>query len=633
MALQMSYSPRSQIYKSAFCFKVAYVPSSGIFANIVAYNDMVLAMLNYRLFYVESNPKPSSQITGFDTGESQSTEVLTLSRPVFQRQPRSTYDHEVYGSFSDNVAQFIRVLTGETHVIPALHNEKFCSHATYSGSLISKQADVPTAYSDCNFFGRTIRIRNTGGYIYGGATVNSVHPLTITPVPWYYSSLGAFNVFDFLDDVKGLTHDFLEYQSGNLVHRQLADLRYTVSGDGLVITYHHSAINLTVGDGYEWDNMIVVPFTDMDSRYSPSVGVTYYTDYKAPVSYEYFNGHVISTPYPWDYGPMEEHYLGTGEARIFSCYLSLANHSDPVQDAGVFTKAFSDLNEIRFLEPFARAVTDDIYNIASSSIFSAVDAFKEAEGSLDVNVLQNLAKIPSIASAIPDLRRGVDVLGRLLRRDLSLSTLREILSLASSTNLQANFQWRPFYSLFTDYLPRLISTWSTLGNIQRNTIGYGSFSRTLTNVLGRESVHLVTRSKIVMASNPNKLLSATLGLDALGLLPKASNLWDLIPFSFVANWFTGIGSSIRAAEYSVLLQGIPCYFVHSYLLTSPLSSYELDSLQMSSSGKEVASLRVYWRDISLFVPFPRDSHFGFGIPTSLPSGGLIGSLLFQLIFH
>jgi hypothetical protein len=135
-----------------------------------------------------------------------------------------------------------------------------------------------------------------------------------------------------------------------------------------------------------------------------------------------------------------------------------------------------------------------------------------------------------------------------------------------------------------------------------------------------------------MDASPSGLLSAAVGLDALGLLPKASNLWDLLPFTFVVNWFTGVGEAIRRAEYAMFLATIPAYYVHSYTLSSPLSDDELDLLKMSSSISEPACLRVYVRDVTKRPPFPRDTRLGFGLPSGIPSLGSLGSLLYQLIF-
>jgi hypothetical protein len=219
-----------------------------------------------------------------------------------------------------------------------------------------------------------------------------------------------------------------------------------------------------------------------------------------------------------------------------------------------------------------------------------------------------------------------------VKRDLRLSTFKEILDLATSTHLQAVFEWRPYYELLTRYIPQVLSTMDSIGDIRTNSIGYGSFSFKFTNEFGRKEVTLKTRTKIVMDASPSGLLSAAVGLDALGLLPKASNLWDLLPFTFVVNWFTGVGEAIRRAEYATFLASVPAYYVHTYTLSSPLSDDELDLLKMSSSISEPACLRIYVRDVTNRPPFPRDTRFGFGLPSGIPSVGSLGSLLYQLIF-
>jgi len=127
------------------------------------------------------------------------------------------------------------------------------------------------------------------------------------------------------------------------------------------------------------------------------------------------------------------------------------------------------------------------------------------------------------------------------------------------------------------------------------------------------------------------LLSSLLQLDGLGIMPKPSNLWDLMPFSFVLNWLTGVGTAMRRAEYMTCMATIPAYYVHSYTLTSPFTTDELASWRTATSTDGQLSLKLFYRDISLFSPAPRDSMFGFGIPRSLPPLGTVAALLWQVL--
>jgi hypothetical protein len=234
---------------------------------------------------------------------------------------------------------------------------------------------------------------------------------------------------------------------------------------------------------------------------------------------------------------------------------------------------------------------------------------------------------------MPKIAEAIDVLGDIVSKRVNLLTVKEILDLASATMLQGSFQWRPFLQLLTVELPKILASLAVLRSSAQPVVGRGVFKWDFpTGTFARSSSHLMTRSKIVLDVSARALASSLLGYDALGILPKVSNLWDLVPFSFVANWFTGIGASIKRAEYSAFLGTIPAYYVHSYAISSPFEDSELTKWNLVSNRNDPLSLRLYYRDVSLFVPLPRDSRFGFGIPTNLPPVGVVSALLYQLLF-
>lgn len=51
------------------------------------------------------------------------------------------------------------------------------------------------------------------------------------------------------------------------------------------------------------------------------------------------------------------------------------------------------------------------------------------------------------------------------------------------------------------------------------------------------------------------------GLYALGLAPTTSNLWDLIPFSFVVDWFIPIGEWLELLDHTTRVQSFQIYSV------------------------------------------------------------------------
>jgi hypothetical protein len=374
---------------------------------------------------------------------------------------------------------------------------------------------------------------------------------------------------------------------------------------------------------------MVVPLNNTPQTVSPVLDGVYSTPATGVPTFRYYNG---ETDYQVDNnGPTE--LMGDQTINWFSAPLIFSTPpSVGLETTEYLENGVQLLRKRVFLSSFERDVARDWLHIIPSSVFSAVGAFKQSENSLNVNILQNLAKLPDIASALPQVREAVDVASAILRRDLRFSTFREIADLVTSTELQRSFQWRPYLDVLRNYIPLMASNLHAFGRTDKRVVGYGSFRFQMQNALGRQEVTLLTRTKIVMDTSHSGLLSAILGADAIGILPKPSNIWDLIPFTFAVNWFTGIGSALRRAEYSLLMSTIPAYFVHTYAISSPLSSDELDILKASSGSHSSPSLRLYYRDLSLVSPAIKDSKFGFGMPSGIPSLGTFGSLLYQLIF-
>jgi len=626
MSLSILASQHSRLIKTSYAFQVQYSPPRGGLPLEVAYHDLLLAYCSNQ-FYCSHTARPVSKVIGF-VGVPDSLDTFIVStEPVPFHDPGGQHDYKAYGSFLTNLQLFASTLGAPALVAPSSRGEHPCRHVTYSGELMAEQTDVPTFLEDYDFFGFVSKVRNTHGMVYQYLTVNSVNPLDVMVSGWYGGGIVSHNILDLLDNLIGQEVNSLSAADGELTLRTLSGVGYSISNTGLAVQYHMRSHNLVNEVVCDWDSVIRVGFVDPPGDTSPVVGGVYSSRYTGTTEFS-FTGIVTG---PGVNFSDSDKQVGSGIYRSFPLYHSYTS-ATIAGDWDNSSRCYTDLSGHRFLIPFRDAVYQDFADIATSSLFSTVDAFKMAEASLDTNVLQTLAKLPNIVSSLPDIRKAIDLLGRLSRRDLRLSTFKEILDLATSTHLQAVFEWRPYMDLLTRYIPQVLSTMHLLGDIRANAIGYGSFAFKFVNEFGRKEVTLRTRTKIVMDASASALLSATLGLDALGLLPKASNLWDLLPFTFVVNWFTGVGEAIRRSEYAALLATIPAYYVHTYTLSSPLSADELDLLKMSNSSSKPACLRLFVRDVTSRTPFPRDTRFGFGIPSGIPSVGTLGSLLYQLIF-
>lgn len=632
MPLHIRVNSQGQTVKSAFVFSghLEY-SNTGDTLRFIAVNTDIMHRLidNGHYWYIPSVARSISEIFSFE-GQSGYDETLTVSS-VPLSAPRgigSPYEERYHGSISRGLLIFSSILAGRSFLAPSSTKEHPCEHNTYSGELIAKQVAVPVYPTNISFFGYTVETEDWWQRYVAICRVNSLKPLNVTALDAFTSEYAKYTNFELLIEHM-LDQEFrmVQYWVGGTWTSTMSNVLFSKTQFGAEVSYSMDVTCDVGNQHYVWDANVYIPFRCVAPFRQPVVGNQYVIQFGDRLTFTYD----FSVAGPWT-GDMHQENQGTGDNLRSGPFLM--TYPIPSAEAEHDQAYRAHLNILLNgpLGSFRKAVMDSWDDIVPSAMFSTVDAFKEAEGYLGTNVLQNLQKLPGIASSLPQVVEAVSVLGKIARRDLSFSTFKEILDLATSTVLQANFEWRPYHTIVVQYLPEMASSLSSLGDITKNSIGYGSFRHQISNDLGRKEVTLLTRTKLVMDASPSGLLSALLGYDALGLLPKASNLWDLIPFSFVANWFTGVGEALRRAEYTLLLAGIPAYFVHTYTITSPLTSEELDTFETSNSGDVAASLRLYYRDITLYSPVPRDSRFGFGLPSGFPPLGTFGSLLYQLIF-
>jgi hypothetical protein len=625
MSLRLSASSQKLAVMAGFAFNMDISPSPGGIDAEIYYHDLLLNEFRSRIYICGAGLRQVSQLFGLRDVDGDLVDMKISHKPLLLHNSEQ-HNRTAYGSFYQNLSLAGQVLTGATPFgAPAFEHPM--RHSTLSGKLLIPQQSSFLTESDLNFYGHQFKVRHPNGNVYQYFQVSDTFPNTGVINSWYAGFPHTILLEDLLSSLKGVTIEHVG-SDGQLTRRVLSDVKFDVFDSGLRATYVMQTFNLETSQYCKWTSTLQVPFRYPVALVEPVIGVNYSTTYNAAVVFS-AKAWVINPDGSQEY--QERTYEWGG---IYSAFPVCLSDSSLVVSASTDTvrKVSSDLTAGRFIAPFVKAINSEFTEFVPSSVFSSVDAFNAAEGYLGTNVLQNLAKIPGIVDSLPQLREAVHILGRLLNRDLSFSTFKEILDLATSTHLQASFEWRPWASIIQNYTPALASTFSTLGLTTGRAVGYGSFKAALPNAGGRKDVVLVTRTKIVMSTSANNWLSTLTGIDALGILPKPSNLWDLIPFTFLVNWFTGVGASMRRAESSLMMAMIPAYYVHTYAFTSPLTEDELQLLRASSDRDHIASIRYYVRDVTNFPPVVRDSKYDFGIPSGIPFAGTLGSLAYQLIF-
>lgn len=290
----------------------------------------------------------------------------------------------------------------------------------------------------------------------------------------------------------------------------------------------------------------------------------------------------------------------------------------------IFNKGRADV-EGKFRHWFDLNLPD----IRAASSLSSSDAMMDLQSSSGTDVLQTLVKVPEISSQIPKIREGIDIVRDLAHRKLNA---REVLDFLTQSHLQQSFQWRPEFDLLTKYLPQIPRILLSFTTTQGTVVGRGRFDYDFTGDECYRTCHLSCRTKIVAVNSFSDLSATFLRAHGLGVLPTPENLWDIMPFSFVINWFTNMGKRIRTLGSLANMWLLdPVVIVHSYKLTSVLTDADLQLMQLRrapAAGVE-PNMSIYKREITRYVALLNSSRFDFGRPTGTPSWSVVASLLWQ----
>jgi len=274
-------------------------------------------------------------------------------------------------------------------------------------------------------------------------------------------------------------------------------------------------------------------------------------------------------------------------------------------------------------------INQNMSDIRPASALSTAAAMNDLESSANTDVLQTLVKIVDISSQVPNLVEGINILRRLKGHDFSC--IPEILDFVSKLRLQQSFQWRPEFDLLLKYLPQIPGILSSLSVTKPTVIGRGKYEYRFLPTECPRDTKLVVRSKIVASSHLQRDLVSYLRLDALGITPSAANLWDLIPYSFVVNWFTNMGARMRVVGQLANLWLLDVVvLVHTFTLTSDLTDEEMNKCELANSLPGLnPHLRVFVREVSAYIPLYSASRFDFERPTRAPDWSIVASLLWQ----
>jgi len=273
-------------------------------------------------------------------------------------------------------------------------------------------------------------------------------------------------------------------------------------------------------------------------------------------------------------------------------------------------------------------------HVRPASFLASADAMKSYTGVLKQNNLQTLQHAKDLLGMLPDLPGFFNLVAKALRGDPSV--LKDLVDYLTEAVLRWSFQQRPTKDLAVELLdPNLKNKLEQVISSHSATI-YGSFSWDFPdkdNFMGDGRMTLSVHSKVRITRDLSTVMSALLLGNSVGLLPTLSRLWQLLPFSFVIDWFTNMAKRIELVdiETQYLLMRTE-YCVHSYTVTYYPSDEELSRYSLENvSPDRPFGISVYTREVSRYMPRLGESKYDFLSPTHRPDSLTVGSLIYQLL--
>jgi len=147
---------------------------------------------------------------------------------------------------------------------------------------------------------------------------------------------------------------------------------------------------------------------------------------------------------------------------------------------------------------------------------------------------------------------------------------------------------------------------------------------------------LTVYSKIRFQAMPDALLTV-LPLSAAGLLPELSSLWEVVPFSFIADRVFPINDLLESLDDTLILQAIDVEFcLHGYSVEYEFNDDELQELGCTSRRDLPSSwmkYRYYERMLSRAMPVVMPSQILASLVVPFTGGDLsvLGSLAYRLL--
>jgi hypothetical protein len=290
---------------------------------------------------------------------------------------------------------------------------------------------------------------------------------------------------------------------------------------------------------------------------------------------------------------------------------------------------------LAYLKGVYQTVDHFFGDFRAASFYSSSDALHKQIDVLQSNNIENATQLSGILELIPDLPALSRVVAKAAKRDPS--AILEAVDIIADAVLAFRFGQKPTVDDAMELAKtNVVKEVKGLLHVSEATL-YGQYHYLLTDSdMARMSlpgsIRIVTRSKIRIHTDMTTLLAGYLTANGVGLMPTLSRLWAVVPFSFVVDWFTGMGDRLQAVDDQLLWMAMgTSWCLHSFKITYYPPKSEFDRFGLESDLDDPFGVTFYKREFSRLMPRLSESRFDYLAPDHGPQPVTVGALVWQFI--
>lgn len=278
----------------------------------------------------------------------------------------------------------------------------------------------------------------------------------------------------------------------------------------------------------------------------------------------------------------------------------------------------------------AHTYVPDCVSAAFMSNSVAVDEMLGALGADHIETLNELGDILSPIDVVKAFYHLKDIRG-------AVACMSGFLSFLADAKLTYSLAVAPTIGVAEQLSSDLIPVIARMKNAEQLQRSDGEWKGVVENPgHGFSAFHVTLRSHVRARLRSGTLLASVLPLNSLGLLPSTSQLWNLIPLSFVLDWRTRTGDALGIIDKSTALLAIECqYTVNSFTIEYFFDDDELRrygcARKILDNGSYKVGYRLYGRYVSPVLSFLGPTRLPVMGRIGVPDWALAGSLVYKIV--